>query len=218
VKPENPSQEMLAMIAAQILGLCDGDSTIAARKAADLWDACGSEIGRRTQFGDPSVAREFAQNAVKIMFESDPPKDVPQPKHWPATLKNFYILVVGGKNAAQRESRFKKFLISQIEFERRAKTFQHRAIAIAQGKDTKSPESQINAQRTDANGTLETRLEHYRNFQFDPRSWTTLAYQYLAWWQKHLTQTKRQAGREGGNSTLKSPRRRRRGQKRKVRI
>jgi hypothetical protein len=183
MKPkQTPSCETLALIAAHLLEPCR-DIAMAANRAAALWDACDSALAARKQ-------RLLAND---LRGKNDPNSKKPDLPTFPATLNDFYRIVVNGKNQSISESRFKSFLDRQrepvgddesipsyLEMQEWKRQFESR------------PDNEIQLLKN-----AKTPLERYRYWRFEESSWSRLANEYLGWWEATKKAKKSDAGTKG---------------------
>ena len=102
---------------------------------------------------------------AKIQKES---ASLPHPKRYPATLHDFYRLIVKARDKAENQPRFKRFL-----------RFIYRDIGREQERDSQ----------------VEQAFQSYQHHGFSvDQQWEYLAWQYTQWWAKEKSEAKRRGG------------------------
>jgi hypothetical protein len=133
------------------------------------------------------------EDAIKRYF------GIPRPKQWPATLADFYRLVVRGKDETQNQARFKRFLRYQVDEEQQ----EIRRDMERAGHDSELDALKWRLLQTDeaVQKEVERRFASYEthSFGFDlhpdlPSEWTRLAGEYLERWQAEKAENRRFAG------------------------
>lgn len=138
---------------------------------------------------------------------------IPQPNQWPATLNDFYHLIVRAKDKTECQPRFKRFLRYMVEKEQQEIRQKIERVPERDHRDESTP-SEFNTLKFRLLNTKEAvekavdRLfEHHKENSFErseltpldpylPDKWTQLAMDYLEWWEVVKTAAKARAGRE----------------------
>lgn len=138
---------------------------------------------------------------------------IPQPNQWPATLNDFYRLIVRAKDETECQPRFKRFLRYRVEKEQQEIRQKIETVPERDHRDESTP-SEFNTLKFRLLNTEEAvekavdRLfERHKADSFErselppldpylPDKWTQLAMDYLEWWEVEKTAAKARAGRE----------------------
>ena len=175
-----PDPDSLAMLAAQerFAKLSEAE---AVRAALGLRQAARDAI---------AAARENSRQ------EFEKASTLPTPKQWPATLADFYKLVMRCKEEKDNLPRFKQFLHFRAEGNElkivggsidRPKFVLTSKPGMGEQTPTQSAEA--------AEKAAERQLVEYQAAQFNQEAWYDLARDYLRWWDWKSTESKRRAGR-----------------------
>jgi hypothetical protein len=165
----------LAQLAVRELAHVDrtkpGEELVNAVNAAlDLWECsiAAMRVGRVLDKADPS----------------EPP--IPDPEHWPATLKDFYRLVIGAREEGDCQHRFKRFLESEADDR----------MEVWRGLGETWPEERI-AEKAHAE------FMRIQQTGFAQDSWEHHAQCYYEWWKAELSKTRSGVGRKGQKARSK---------------
>lgn len=174
-----PDPNTLAMLAAQ--------ARFATLPEAD---AVRAALGLRQAARDAlEVARESSRQQVVAAYT------LPTPKQLPATLADFYKLVVRGKEEKDNPPRFKRFLRFRAEGRKVEVTGSRmdgqKLIFIFKPGTGKQPPTQS---AEAAEKAAERQFAEYQAAQFNQEAWDDLARDYMRWWAWESTESKRRAG------------------------
>ena len=189
-----PDPDTLAMLAGQarFAELPDAD---AARAALKLQNECLTALEQAKENVGQRLERAIA---------------LPNPKQWPATLTDFYKLVVRCKQEKDNPLRFLRFLrfraegrglevvVSRIDGEKLVHTFKR-------GTGEQAPTQSAEAIEQAA----ERHFAEYRVAQFNQEAWFDLARDYRRWWAWDSTESKRRAGQARADKAAETKRKRR---------
>lgn len=140
-------------------------------------------------------------------------KAIPQPNQWPATLNDFYHLIVRAKDKTECQPRFKRFLRYMVEKQQQEIRQKIERVPECESRDESTP-SKFNTLKfrlletgEEVQKEAERRFARYKQHQFQPSElpplapylpdeWTQLAMDYQEWWEAEKTAVKARAGRE----------------------
>lgn len=174
-----PDPDTLAMVAAQAR-FAGVEEAEAVRQALSLRQAARDVL---------EAARENWRE------ESKKWRMLPAPKQWPATLTDFYKLIVRCKVEKENPSRFKRFLLFRAEG-RKPEIAETRidgqkiVHTFKSGTGEQPPTQSAEA----AEKAAERQLVEYQTAQFNQETWIDLARDYELWWEWKYSENKRQAG------------------------
>jgi len=158
----------LAELAARFLGparALPGDALgNAVNIALDLWEISSASLCFHSDMG----ARDAACHAI------------PAPPQWPATLENFYRLVIKARDKADCQPRFKKYLRKQLD----ERYSVWRTVGESWPPETIDPLAEKEFVRIQKEG-------------FDEDGWRWHAEVYLDWWEEEKRRSKQRAGKLG---------------------
>jgi hypothetical protein len=139
-------------------------------------------------------------------------QSIRQPPQWPATLSDFYRLIVRGEDETINQPRFKRFLRYIVEKEQQEIRQQIEKLPECEITGKKTPPL-LNALRLQqletpqaVEGEVDRRFADFKGRRFQPSElpildpylpdeWTRLAQDYLEWWEAEKHEAKRRAGR-----------------------
>ena len=161
-----PSVEMLALIAAQSR-FQNLSPQAATQHALDVFEAAKNTLYE-------------LNNRNETLWQG-----IPRPTSFPASITDFFRVIVKGKSKSESESRYRKFVRSLLQSDRKFSN---------QTDETISDEE------------IETVIQSHKDLVQQPHNWRTLAKQYSTWWECQVTGSRRagfEAQESKGNSPIK---------------
>jgi len=171
-KDSTPTPEQLATIAAQLMGASKGDPMIASARAAELWDACKSEI----------IEWERRLEKLDILSDEQENRIINGP-----TPEESMCAELGVSPPTKRIMTFKevmKLLMPRLTIGDR----------LSRIRDYLSETS--NLKREDAGAEI-AKLQQQK---FTVRRYILFASRYADWWEWHKKKVRSQAGKKGRHS------------------
>lgn len=138
----------------------------------ELWQECRAAIDTQR--------RRYHDDEARKRLE----KPIPQPKQFPATLDDFYRLIVRAKNKTESQPRFKRYLLWVLNYKRLNVEFDPRF--------AERPKPALMEGTKEAIDAVESELRRYQNDGILHKIfWDSLAEHYRRWWEPQRLETNR---------------------------